>query len=156
MHDVQRLHAFMYELVPTGEQTSPMRSFAGWGKLSTGWCPGVEVPRLASVPILPLQQTPKDEELLCAPGARQMVFLHPDGECGRATVVRRRRSCIGIGVARSRAWRLASRTTVMSSVGSMYSVRMGHARCACPLSGTARPRAAGTHRSDSGSSQCRT
>ena len=40
-------------------------------------------------------------------------------------------------------------------VGAINILRAGHARCACEVSGAAMPPAAGTHRSDSGATQCR-
>ncbi len=40
-------------------------------------------------------------------------------------------------------------------VGAINVLRAGHARLACEVSGAARPPAAGTHRSDSGATQCR-
>ena len=40
-------------------------------------------------------------------------------------------------------------------VGAINVLRAGHARLACEVSGAVRPPAAGTHRSDSGATQCR-
>src|SRR5690554_3398223 len=40
-------------------------------------------------------------------------------------------------------------------VGAINILRAGHARCACEVSGEIMPPAAGTHRSDSGTAQCR-
>jgi|GEM_PF-3524457 len=40
--------------------------------------------------------------------------------------------------------------------GSINILRAGHARCACEVSGEIMPPVAGTHRSDSGTAQCRT
>jgi len=87
---MQRLQAFKYELMPTGEQQRQMRRFAGscrfvfnkalalqkdryergekklgyagLCKELTGWRNGVETPWLSDAPIHPLQQTLKDLE----------------------------------------------------------------------------------------------
>ena len=90
MHDRQRLQAFMYKLMPTGEQQRQMRRFAGscrfvfnkalalqkeryecgekkpgcagLCKELTGWRNGVETPWLSDAPVHPLQQALKDLE----------------------------------------------------------------------------------------------
>ena len=87
---MQRLQAFKYELMPTGEQQRDMRRFAGscrfvfnqalalqkeryergekklgyagLCKLLTAWRNGTETPWLADAPTHPLQQTLKDLE----------------------------------------------------------------------------------------------
>jgi len=87
---MQRLQAFKYELMPTGEQQRDMRRFAGscrfvfnkalalqkerheqgekklgcagLCKLLTEWCNGTETPWLKDAPTHPLQQTLKDLE----------------------------------------------------------------------------------------------
>ena len=87
---MQRLQAFRYELMPTGEQQRQMRRFAGacrfvfnralalqkeryeqgekklgyagLCKLLTEWRNGPETPWLADAPVHPLQQTLKDLE----------------------------------------------------------------------------------------------
>ena len=88
MHDRQRLQAFMYKLMPTGEQQRQMRRFAGscrfvfnkalalqkaryeqgekklgyagLCKLLTEWRNSTETTWLADAPVHPLQQTLKD------------------------------------------------------------------------------------------------
>ena len=90
IQDMQRLQAFKYELMPSGEQQRQMRRFAGscrfvfnkalalqkvryergekklgyagLCKELTGWRNGAETPWLADAPIHPLQQTLKDLE----------------------------------------------------------------------------------------------
>ncbi len=90
MHDMQRLQAFKYELMPTGVQQRQMRRFAGSCRFVfnkalalqeerhergekklgyaglcrelTAWRNGAETPWLADAPIHPLQQTLKDLE----------------------------------------------------------------------------------------------
>ena len=90
MHDMQRLQAFKYELMPTGVQQRQMRRFAGSSRFVfnkalalqeerhergekklgyaglcrelTAWRNGAETPWLADAPIHPLQQTLKDLE----------------------------------------------------------------------------------------------
>ncbi len=87
---MQRLQAFKYELMPTGEQQRQMRRFAGSCRVVfnkalalqkeryergekklgyaglckelTGWRNGIETPWLSDAPIHPLQQTLKDLE----------------------------------------------------------------------------------------------
>ena len=87
---MQRLQAFQYELMPTGEQQRPMRRFAGscrfvfnralalqkaryeqgekkrgyagLCKELTAWRNGTETPWLADAPVHPLQQTLRDLE----------------------------------------------------------------------------------------------